>query len=298
MIVGYSLSPGGLLFPYHIGVLTCLSNKGYLKDSNPIAGSSAGAIAVASHASKVKPETALEATIQLSDQCLTSHGSARGNLMPLLEKELDALLPENAHEILSNREAIAGLAYKEIFPSFRNVLETKYDSRDHVIDSVCNSAMFPFFTTNFPCRLSKKFDGTSSIPRLVVDGYFSVDRSRFGCPDFNVPHSRITDDDDLRVDRKVTISVFPHDTIALTASEKHDRISPLPEEDTVKQMTRLLRLATECGSRDDYTQLYEDGWKDAERWIDEEESRGYWGMDDEERRKVYAAALEIEKGLN
>ena len=37
---------GGLLFPYHVGTLAALSHHKYLTDDNPIAGSSAGSIAV------------------------------------------------------------------------------------------------------------------------------------------------------------------------------------------------------------------------------------------------------------
>lgn len=47
---------GGLLFPWHIGVLSGLAYNNALDDSNPLAGSSAGSIAVASHGAGVKPE--------------------------------------------------------------------------------------------------------------------------------------------------------------------------------------------------------------------------------------------------
>jgi len=41
-MIGFSLSPGGLLLPYHMGVLSTLSDKGYITDKTPLAGSSAG----------------------------------------------------------------------------------------------------------------------------------------------------------------------------------------------------------------------------------------------------------------
>ena len=46
-MIGFSFSPGGLLFPYHLGVIESLSTNGHLTPHSPIAGSSAGAIAVA-----------------------------------------------------------------------------------------------------------------------------------------------------------------------------------------------------------------------------------------------------------
>lgn len=47
---------GGLLFPWHIGVLSGLAYNNALDDSNPLAGSSAGSIACASHGAGVRPE--------------------------------------------------------------------------------------------------------------------------------------------------------------------------------------------------------------------------------------------------
>jgi hypothetical protein len=95
-----------------------------------------------------------------------------------------------------------------------------------------------------------------------------------------------------KVDRTVTVSVFPHDVISLSASEAHDQISPEVDiEDKSGQMSNLLRLATQCGERDEYYKLYEDGWSDAERWLKEEERRGYWGKSSNERREIYAKNL-------
>ena len=36
-----------------------------------------------------------EATIRMSDECRTKYGGARGNLLPLLELELDNILDDN-----------------------------------------------------------------------------------------------------------------------------------------------------------------------------------------------------------
>jgi len=326
MIVGYSLSPGGLLFPWHIGALAGLSHQGFLTDSNPIAGSSAGSIAVASHAASVPPEEAVEATIRMSDSCRDNYGGARGNLLPLLQQELNGMLDDDVHEVFNNREGFVGLAYKELFPLNRPILDTHFDSKEHVIDSVCNSSMFPFFSTNWPCRMSRRrrVDDTAVfLPRIAVDGYFTVDRDRFGCPDLDMDHARkggrngeeeeeenergegqLVESSNTKItssnnaDRTVTLSVFPHDAIRLTASEEHDQISPeYNEENKSEQLGTLFRLATECATREEYYKLYEDGWKDAERWIKEEERRGYWGASTETRRSMYADAVR-NKDLN
>ena len=60
------------------------------------------------------------------------------------------MLPENAHEIMNTRQGLAGLAHKQIFPTRKNVLKTKFSSREELIEDVCNSSVFPFFTTNWP----------------------------------------------------------------------------------------------------------------------------------------------------
>jgi hypothetical protein len=317
MVVAYSLSPGGLLFPWHIGTLAALSHHQYLTDKNPIAGSSAGAIATASHAANVPPEAALDATIRMSDAC-RELGSARGNLLPLLHNELNELLDDDVHEVFNNREGYVGLAYREIFPINRPVLDTYFDSKEHVVDSVCNSSMFPFFSSNFPCRFARTTGGF--LPRIAVDGYFSVDRSRFGCPCFDtMDHPRklsmigegasesAVDDGTntvvtegtaatttaIKIDRTISIAVFPHDVFKIDAFESHDQISPQLEDpdDVSDQMSTLLRLATQCGTMEDYHDLYEKGWEDAERWISEEDRRGYGGSNTEERRQYYVKSL-------
>lgn len=40
--LGLSFTPGGLLFPYHLGVAKCLELQGFLATDTPLAGSSAG----------------------------------------------------------------------------------------------------------------------------------------------------------------------------------------------------------------------------------------------------------------
>lgn len=40
--LGFSFTPGGLLFPYHLGVAKCLEREGFLAPDTPLAGASAG----------------------------------------------------------------------------------------------------------------------------------------------------------------------------------------------------------------------------------------------------------------
>ena len=187
-MIGFSFSPGGLLFPYHLGVIESLSRNGHLTPSSPIAGSSAGAIAVASYAANVRTVDALEGCVRMSEACEVM-GGARGRLMPLLEQELDLLLPQDAHTIVNERSGMTGLAYKEIFPSSKNVLATRFNSRDNLKEAICNSSMFPFFTSPWPCVIRPPVESDEDdavkkslsdfLPRLIVDGYFTVPRERY-----------------------------------------------------------------------------------------------------------------------
>lgn len=331
MRLGFSLSPGGLLFPYHLGVLTALQRRGYVTDQTPLAGSSAGAIAVASHGAKVDPMDALSGCIRISEHCLNSDdGRARGKLMKLLEQELDEMLPPDAHHIVNSRTGMIGLAWKEIFPlPTKNVLATKFDKREDFIEAVVNSSMFPFFTSNMPFVVRKgtpinellsinsnskqridlpssstqeektdyldilgdqTMNGSTSaedsmdllsgrgaiirrlnvpkitLPRLVVDGFFTVPRDRFGCPRFPEMSG---------VEREILVSPFPHATVGLTASEPHNQISPRVEEgeDQLSLLQKLFHAAVNPSSAAEHEQMFERGYRDASRWSDEEDRR-------------------------
>jgi hypothetical protein len=306
MKIGFSLSPGGLLLPYHLGALATLKENGYLHDQVPVAGSSAGAIATMSVGCGIEPERVLEATIAISDTCLEL-GGARGRLLPLLNQQMELLVDEQAFAQLQARPAPIGLAYTQVFPKRRSYLQTRFENRDDLFRATSFSCMFPFFSTNYPCILdysesqSNKQEGLfNSIPRVMVDGFFSVPRDRFGCPDFDLLLERggggdererleqvLLPDADIVVDRTVAICCFPQSVMGITAFETHDCISPEIEDVDLldaassmsgataqeeNEMARLFRLATQSSSRKELTQVYEDGRRDAEKWCRQEDS--------------------------
>ena len=270
---GFSLSPGGLLLPYHVGALEALEYHGYLSDHTPLAGSSAGSIAAAAQACGIDGPSVLEATIQISDYC-DSMGGARGRLLGALRTSLGAMITEEEHRTILERPGKVVIAYQEIFPRYRSIHETKFETRDDLIDAICHSSTFPFFTTHWPAGLAATTTTRSSrsgkrdkfLPRLVMDGYFAVPRDRFGCPDFDLVATN--NDDDVVVDRTVMISVLPQTLVGLNACDSDMCISP-PVEDSQNQLQQLLRLAKEPSSRQELTQVYENGWHDAERWCRE-----------------------------
>ncbi|KAL3786395.1 hypothetical protein HJC23_002952 [Cyclotella cryptica] len=196
--VGYSFSPGGLLFPYHLGVITSLNYHKRLPPSVHLAGASAGAIAVAAHASQTPPEHAFEAAHRVCEECRNKfNGRAIGNLLPLLKVELDKTFSQDAHVIVNEREGIVALAHRELFPNNRPVLTTSFDTRDDLIEAVCDSSMFPFFSTPFPVKASWfVIIRPSFVPYYCITYYCllflsslathnnDVTRERYGCPDF------------------------------------------------------------------------------------------------------------------
>jgi len=386
-LIGFSFSPGGLLFPYHLGVIDILSQEGYIDESTPLVGSSAGAIAITAFASHISMQEALDCCTRITTRCHTEtsifwqpKGMANGRLLKLLEEEMRAVLPLDCHETLNARPGMVGLAYREIFPRNRSILHTRFSSKQDVIDAVCNSSMFPFFTSNMPFGVRpalaeeklNEFNSQSSssgleviedadfhknlsasaqavdtpktclpekdiqtiaaekiptptqtaenstpttspinlfqslrrsfsnlrnnasttstmsstsqpnllteinlqfqtfkdsLPRVVVDGYFSTSRERFGCPAFPP---------EANVDRTITVSCFPHTAVGLTASLEHDQISPSSTKynNVVRHLQDLLtKAAVPAKSAEEHMHLFQEGRADGQRWIDQERQR-------------------------
>lgn len=273
LTTGFSLSPGGLLLPYHLGALEALKFNGKIHHSNvPIAGASAGAIATACFACQLDSRVVLDATIDISDRC-AEMGGARGRLLPLLREKLNELITEEEFECLQQRNGETVITYREVFPRNVPVMQKEFHSKEDLHSAVCYSSMFPFFATNWPAAIdvsSRSSGGGIKFPRIVVDGFFAVPRERFGCPDFNLAN--------VPVDRTVSICVFPNEISRISSSSNsaidnsdesensnNDDVI-CPEYEGPEQLSRLFQLATESSSRKALTEVYESGWADAERW--------------------------------
>jgi hypothetical protein len=253
---GFSFSPGGLLLPYHVGALEALVHNDQITPQTPLAGSSAGSIAVAAHACGVDGPQVLATTAKIAQAC-AAQGGARGRLLGPLRAALNEIIQEEEYQRFVDRPGAVAVAYQEVLPFFRSRHQAVFEDRDDLVNAICHSSSFPFFTSNWPCVL----DTSQRIPRLVVDGFFAVPRERFGCPDFElVPGA-------TQVDRTVMISVFPRDKIQMNACAPQDCISPEDKGDG--QLQNLLKLATQSATRQEYAAIYEAGWKDAERWCQE-----------------------------
>jgi hypothetical protein len=256
MKVGFSFSPGGLLLPYHTGVLEALHTAGHLQASTPIAGSSAGAIAVACHAAGLSSATVLDATIALAAEC-EAQGGAQGRLIPALRRQMRQLLGPDELERLTSRPGTVGIAYTEVWPRInRPVLQTTFTSLDDVMDAVCFSSTFPFFSDRWPVALDRRDEGR---PRIVVDGFFTVPRDRFGCPDL-----KQSIDADLT---EVLVTCLPPKEVGLTAVADNRCIGPDANAlGGTGGVADFLKLATQCAPPAAYFRRYEQGLADGEDW--------------------------------
>ncbi|XP_030513257.2 patatin-like phospholipase domain-containing protein 2 [Rhodamnia argentea] len=154
---GFSFSAAGLLFPYHLGVAQFLIEKGYVKETTPLAGSSAGAVVCAVIASGASMEEALMATKVLADDC-----RRRGTVFRLgavLRDVLDKFLPEDSHTRSNGRVRIA---VTQILRRPRGLLVDQFDSKEDLINAVLASSFIPGYTAPLPATLFRN--------RLCIDG--------------------------------------------------------------------------------------------------------------------------------
>ncbi|KAJ1434989.1 Patatin-like phospholipase domain [Sesbania bispinosa] len=162
---GFSFSAAGLLFPYHLGVAQFLIQNGYIKETTPLAGSSAGAIVCAVIASGASMEEALVATKILAEDCRNRGTAFRLGYATILELEavlrdvLDKFLPDDVH-IRSNgrvRVAVTQLLWRP-----RGLLVDQFDSKEDLINAVFTSSFIPGYLAPRPATMFRN--------RLCIDG--------------------------------------------------------------------------------------------------------------------------------
>ncbi|KAJ7968092.1 Patatin [Quillaja saponaria] len=154
---GFSFSAAGLLFPYHLGVAQFLIEKGYIKDTTPLAGSSAGAIVCAVVASGATMQEALQATKILAEDCRNRGTAFR--LGAVLRDVLQKFLPEDAHLRSNGRVRVA---VTQILWRPRGLLVDQFDSKEDLINAVFTSSFIPGYLAPRPATMFRK--------RLCIDG--------------------------------------------------------------------------------------------------------------------------------
>ncbi|KAJ0734302.1 putative triacylglycerol lipase [Helianthus annuus] len=228
---GFSFSAAGLLFPYHLGVAKFLIEKGYIKDTTPLAGSSAGAIVCAVVASGASMEEALEATKVLAQDC-RSRGTAF-RLGAVLRDVLEQFLPDDAHIRSNGRVRVA---VTQILWRPRGLLVDQFDSREDLINAVITSSFIPGYLAPRPAILFRN--------RLCVDGGLTL---------FMPPTSAA---------RTVRVCAFPAERLGL----EDIGISPDCNPENRASPRELFNWALEPAADSVLDNLYELGYMDAAVW--------------------------------
>ncbi|KAG6651942.1 hypothetical protein CIPAW_06G148500 [Carya illinoinensis] len=231
---GFSFSAAGLLFPYHLGVAQFLIEKGYIKETTPLAGSSAGAIVCAVIASGATMQEALKATKILAEDCRNRGTAFR--LGAVLRDVLYNFLPDDAHIRSSGRVRVA---VTQILWRPRGLLVDQYDSKEDLINAVFTSSFIPGYLAPRPATLFRN--------RLCIDGGLTL---------FMPPTSAA---------QTVRVCAFPASRLGLQGIG----ISPDCNPENRASPRELFNWALEPAEDYVLDRLFELGYQDAAVWAEE-----------------------------
>ncbi|KAL5789831.1 hypothetical protein ACOSQ2_004719 [Xanthoceras sorbifolium] len=231
---GFSFSAAGLLFPYHLGVAQFLIEKGYLKETTPLAGSSAGAIVCAVIASGASMQEALQATKILAEDCRLRGTAFR--LGAVLRDVLQNFLPDDAHTRSNGRVRIA---VTQLLWRPRGLLVDQFDSREDLINAVFASSFIPGYLAPRPATMFRN--------RLCIDGGLTL---------FMPPTSAV---------KTVRVCAFPASRLGLEGIG----ISPDCNPESRASPRELFNWALEPAEDHVLDRLFELGYLDAAVWAEE-----------------------------
>ncbi|XP_075659987.1 uncharacterized protein LOC142629803 [Castanea sativa] len=231
---GFSFSAAGLLFPYHLGVAKFLIQKGYIKETTPLAGSSAGAIVCAVIASGESMEEALKATKILAEDCRNRGTAFR--LGAVLRDVLEKFLPDDVHIRSTGRVRVA---VTQILWRPRGLLVDTFDSKEDVINAVFTSSFIPGYLAPRPATLFRN--------RLCIDGGLTL---------FMPPTSAA---------QTIRVCAFPASRLGLQGIG----ISPDCNPEDRASPRELFNWALEPAEDHVLDRLFQLGYQDAAVWAEE-----------------------------
>ncbi|XP_041991191.1 patatin-like phospholipase domain-containing protein 4 [Salvia splendens] len=230
---GFSFSAAGHLLPYHLGAARFLIEKGYIKETTPLAGSSAGSIVCAAIVSGESMEEALKATKIVAQDCRLRGTAFR--VGALLRDFLDRFLPDDAHIRSNGRIRVA---VTEILWRPRGVLVDYFDSKEDLINAVFTSSFIPGYLAPRPATMFRD--------RLCIDGGLTL---------FMPPTS---------ASQTVRVCAFPAGRLGL----KGIGISPDCNPENRAGARELLNLAFQPATDDVLDRYFELGYVDAAAWAE------------------------------
>ncbi|KAE8656366.1 Acyl transferase/acyl hydrolase/lysophospholipase superfamily protein isoform 2 [Hibiscus syriacus] len=228
---GFSFSGGGFLLPYHLGVAQFLIEKGYIKETTPLAGTSAGAIVSAVIASGATMDEALKVGKILGNDCRLNGTAFR--LGAALRDLLAEHLPDDTHTKSNGRVRVA---ITQILWRPRGLLVDQFDSKEDLINAVVASSFIPGYAAPRPATIFRN--------RLCVDGGLTL---------FMPPTS---------ASKTVRVCAFPASWFRLQGIE----ISPDCNPENRATRRELLKWAREPGEDEIFDRLFQMGYLDAAVW--------------------------------
>ncbi|KAJ7531517.1 hypothetical protein O6H91_14G047000 [Diphasiastrum complanatum] len=157
---GFSFSAAGLLFPYYIGASQCLMQHGFITETTPLAGASAGAIVCVAIAAEIPMHVVLKACKLMIQEC-----KEKGTIFKLRDTVrvyLDRYLPEDAHIKASGRVRVG---ITQLFKSPMGLLVEHFSSRGDLINALLASSFIPGYVAARPFTLFRN--------SFCVDGGFT-----------------------------------------------------------------------------------------------------------------------------
>ena len=245
--VGVSFTPGGLCYPYQIGVAKVLYEAEVMRPDRPIAGASSGgivaAIAALSETGAPTIDDTFDAALRINDFC-RRRGTARGNLYDALKIECDRLLDDTSVRRLNERAAPVTLAVTRLAPWPKGLFVDEFFDLKDLKQCVLATACIPFYFAKAPCIF---YRGAPA-----VDGVFASPRDRFGAPD-------------TAADATLRVCPFPASRVGLDWCGEAV-IAPDP---TTVDLAELFACALGDPPVADaaLAKLYENGERDARAWL-------------------------------
>ncbi|GJP41376.1 hypothetical protein CLOM_g1048 [Closterium sp. NIES-68] len=229
---GFSFSAAGLLFPYHLGVAQYLLDHGYITDSTPLAGASAGALVSAVVATGVEPRSLMPLAKLVAADCRQNGTAFRIGV--LLRGVLNRILPDDAHIKCSGRIRVA---ITQVFGSPRGLLVDAFESKEDLVDALITSSFVPGYL--------EPRAATSFRNRMCVDG---------GISHFIPPTAS---------KHTVRVCAFPASGYGMTGIDINPDMNTLNNQWTMRQ---FLSWALEPAEDDIWDGLFNSGYADAATW--------------------------------